>query len=116
MDGSPRQMLRAAGRRLLEKPDRAEQLLTQLVRLQSPTSALVLLRFCLGWCQTSYHARTLVDSLLLCAQWMQTCLMKCLRDVIQNPITHESWLRAQVFIKKEGFDIRHPAPLPSCIS
>ena len=46
-------------RELQEKLDRAERLMTQLVRLQFPATALVLLRFCLGWCQMSYHARAM---------------------------------------------------------
>ena len=48
----------------------------QLVRVQSTATALVL-RFCLGWCQISYHARAMhPDSLHICAQKMQTSLKK----------------------------------------
>ena len=55
--------------------------MAQLVRLQSPASALVLLRFYFGWCQAS-TARTMhPDSLLLCAKKMQTSLMRCLGDI-----------------------------------
>ena len=43
--------------------------MTQLVRLQSRATALVVLRFWFGWCQSSYHARTVLpDSLLVYAQ------------------------------------------------
>ena len=33
--------------------------MVQLTRMQSPAVALVLLRFCMGWCQLSYRARTM---------------------------------------------------------
>ena len=58
------------------------------------------LRFCLGWCLTSYHARTLPpDSLHLSAQ-------QCLGGIIQAAIIREARLRAQVSIKTGGFGIR----------
>ena len=83
----------------LQAPGKAGHCSTQRVRLQSLATAVVLLRFCLGWCQTSYHARTMPpDSLLLGAQ----TIMKCLGGIIQGAITQEAWLRAQVSIKKEN--------------
>ena len=50
---------------------------TQLVRLQSPATALILLPFCLGRCQISCHARTTPPvSLHLCSQLVQPPLSK----------------------------------------
>ena len=60
MQSSTRQMLCTCGRRLRElqkKLNRPENLISQLVHLQSPATALVVLRFRLVWCQISYHAR-----------------------------------------------------------
>ena len=60
----------------------------------------------LGWCQTTYHARTMSpDSLRLCTEDADI-RMKCLGEIIQGAITQEAWLRAQVSVKKGGFDIR----------
>ena len=68
-------------RKLLDKRDRAEKLVTQLVRLGSLATALVLHRF---W--ISYHAPTMhLDSLLLCAEKMQTELTKCSRSPSSAP-------------------------------
>ena len=67
--------------------------MTQLVRLLSPASALVSLRYCVCWCQISNLARTMPpDRLHL--QKMQT----------------DSWLRAQVSIKKQILHQRPRAP------
>ena len=64
--------------------DRAEKVIAH--RLQSPATALVLLRFWCGWCRIRYRARTMPpDSLILCAMKMRTSLMKCLGCIIQVP-------------------------------
>ena len=80
-------MLRSSGRRfqsprlLQEKLDHAKRLMTDLVRLQSPATALILLRFCPCWYQISYHAPTMPPvSLHLCTQRMQTSLKTCLGE------------------------------------
>ena len=65
--------------------------MTQLFRLQSLATALVLLRFCLGWCQISHphdasgHPPPLHP---------------------EDADLPEAWRRAQVSIKKGGFCIR----------
>ena len=54
---------------LLGKLDQAEKLMAQFVRPSPvPTTTVVLLRFCFGWCQISCHARKMPpDSLHFCA-------------------------------------------------
>ena len=51
-----------SSRKLQAKMDRVERLSARLVRLQSPPTAVVLLRFCLGRCQNTDHARTMLPS------------------------------------------------------
>ena len=68
MDGLTRHMHCSLGcRKLQERLNRAERLVAHVsdFSLQPPP----VLRFCLGWCQTSYHARTMPpDTLLFCVQ------------------------------------------------
>ena len=78
-------------RKLQEKLDRVERLMTHLVRLQ--TMATALLRFCLGWCQT---------------QKMPTTFGKCFGGIIQTSMIYEACLRAQASIKKRESSIRDP--------
>ena len=83
--------------------------MTQLVRVQSLATALILLTFCFGWCQISCHARTMPPaSLHLCAQLMQTSLKSCLGRIIQAPITEGAWLRDRAPMKKGGSGVRDP--------
>ena len=90
-------------RKLQEKLDRAERLMTQLVRLQSPATALVLLRFCLGWCQISPPS-----SLSSVPQSADVPSRTGLGGIIQVAITQEAWLQAQASTKERRF--RHQRP------
>ena len=81
-------------RTVQDKLDRADRLVTQLVRLQSPATALILHPLCLGRCQISCHARTMppVFSFKKLPRW-------------NHPSSHH---RAQASIKAGGFGIRDP--------
>ena len=92
------------GKHWIHKPESISH--TRRGETQGPTRpSLALLRFCFGWCQVSYHARTIPPD----AQKMHTSRMKCLGEIIQVPTTQESWLNTQVSIKTGGFGIKELA-------
>ena len=99
MDLPPRQMLLTAVTRFRSSKFLPPQTLDQAEKLMSPATALVLLRFCIGWFQMSYHARAMhPDSLHLhlCAKKMQTSLIRCLGGLRRAPgVDQEKWRRHQ---------------------
>ena len=95
-------------RKLQEKLDRAERLMTPPNSSASSLEPL-LLRFCLDWCQTSYHARTMpLDCLLFCAQKVQTSRKNCLGGVIPVAMTMRLGSLLRPPSKKRGFGTRDP--------
>ena len=77
---SPMTPIRQTASANSRKINRAERLMTQLVRLQPLAKARQI---------SHVLARCLPDSLHLCAQRMQTSLKNCLGGVIQVPITED---------------------------
>ena len=62
-------------------------------------------RFCLGWCQISYHARTMPpNSFHLCALHLRASFERCLGGIFHVPISGDTWLHVQVSIKKGDRD------------
>ena len=102
MEGSTKQLLRSSGRRLRSPrllPTQTPTRAGPRRETHDPTRPLPVSsrrprpRFCLGWCQISYHTRTVSpDSLLLCAQ-KNTDLPQALsrRNHPSRPIVASPW-------------------------
>ena len=125
MDGTTRQMLRTSGRRIGfpgHLPPQAPGNVGPGRETRDPTRPspvpIVLLRFCLGWCRISHHARTMPpDSLLLCAQKMQTFVMECLGSSIEVAISPKNLASCKGFRREGRIWYQGPgAPLSSCLS
>ena len=89
--------------------DRVLGLLAILPKLESPAVAVFLMRFCLSWCQLSYHARTTPPKkLLLGGHPFEERSFQCSSALLHTLLSEKSWRLVQVSIAKGGFRIRDP--------